>query len=172
MFGVNLIEHGNLHSVGCLARVAAVTQRYSDGRMDVVIEGTHRHRIVHIHEPETQKGYVVADIETISDDTGLTDPSLLSDCAQLYNQIVGLVYGTSEAAIDPEHLSTERPSFFMAPKSGLSTEQKQQLLELTNENDRLELLKDHLTVIVPSIRKAEFVQRIVRSDGYHRALEE
>jgi hypothetical protein len=59
----------------------------------------------------------------------------------------------------------------MAPKSGLSTDQKQRLLEASSENARLEQLHDHLAELLPMIHKAENMQRIVQSDGYLRAIQ-
>ncbi len=169
-FGVNLIEHGHLFPVGCLARVTTLTQKYSDGRMDIVIEGTDRFRLLNVHDGDHP--YVEGDVEVIVDEPIAIDPSLVSDCSGLYNQIIQLVYGNTEPLFQPEELGSHSPSFVMAPKSGLTNDQKQKLLEAGSENERLELLRDHLMQIVPTIRQAEHVQRIIRSDGYLKAIEE
>ena len=58
----------------------------------------------------------------------------------------------------------------MATKSGLSLEQKQELLEAPSEQVRLELLHKHLQELVPMMKRAESIQRIVQSDGYIKAL--
>jgi hypothetical protein len=58
----------------------------------------------------------------------------------------------------------------MAPKSGLSLEQKQELLEAPSEQARLELIYSHLQDLLPMIQRAEAVQRVVQSDGYIRAI--
>jgi hypothetical protein len=54
----------------------------------------------------------------------------------------------------------------MAQKAGLDLEQRQTILELRSERQRLEMLRDYLVVVVPRLRKFEEVERIVRSDGY------
>ena len=169
-FGINLVDHGHLHPVGCLAKVAEVTIEYDDGRMDVVIEGTGRYRVLDVNE--TARPYVVGEVEPIEDDNVPVDPTLVADCAALYHQIIDLVYGTDELALNLETIGDRSPSFLMAPKSGLTTDQKQHLLEMTTENQRLELLRDHLAEIVPTVRKAELIQRIVKSDGYLPSIED
>ena len=169
-FGINLVEHGHLHPVGCFATVAEVTEAYDDGRMDVIIEGTGRYRVLDVNE--TSRPYVVGEVEPIEDDLAPVDPTLITDCTELYNQIIDLVYGTDENIFDPESLGERSAAFLMAPKSGLTSEQKQHLLEMTSENQRLEILRDHLAEIVPTVRKAELIQRIVQSDGYLTAVED
>jgi len=169
-FGINLVDHGHLHPVGCFAMVAEVTEEYDDGRMDVLVEGSGRYRILDVNE--TSRPYVVGEVEPIEDDIVPVDPTLVADCASLYNQIIDLVYGTDENAFDAENIGERSPSFLMAPKSGLTSEQKQHLLEMTSENQRLEMLRDHLAEIVPTVRKAELIQRIVKSDGYLPAIED
>src|SRR5512135_1448489 len=45
-FGVNLMENGTTHEVGCTARIAQVLTRYNDGRMDIVVEGERRYALL------------------------------------------------------------------------------------------------------------------------------
>ena len=44
--------------------------------------------------------------------------------------------------------------------------QRQQLLEMTSENGRLRFVLNHLRKIKPMLREAEFVQMIIKNDGY------
>lgn len=163
-FGINLIESGELHPVGCMASVTEIRQRYSDGRLDIIVQGQQRYKVLNV--VETTKPYAVVQIELLVDEPIPTDTLLVDECTDLYNQIVDLVFGSNARTIAPIERTSPTPSFLMAPKSGLSTEQKQTLLELTSENDRLELLLSHLKDVVPTIRKAEQIQKIVQSDGY------
>ncbi len=164
IFGINLVEQGHMFPIGCAARVAAVTQKYEDGRMDIIAEGTHRYRLLGIREDD--KPYAIGETEDVLDDDVPIDSGLVEKCATMYNQIIDLVYGNGGPRFDPSTSFEMMPSFFMAPKSGLSTDQKQRLLETVTENDRLELILDHLNDIVPTVRQAELVQRVIRSDGY------
>jgi len=169
-FGINLVDKGHLYPIGCKARVEEVVQEYDDGRMDVVVLGTERYRIVELNE--ASRPYVVGDVEPIEDVATTIDTVLYVDCLSLYHQIIELVYGTEKYRIDANDLHGNSPSFLMAPKCGLNLDQKQHLLELTTENLRLEMLRDHLAGIVPTVRKAELTQRIIRSDGYLPAIDD
>ena len=138
--------------------------------MDIIVEGQSRYQILEVNE--TNQPYAVAEIEPIKDEIIPVDPTLVSDCTDLHNQVVRLVYGEDTDIFNPENLGDRAASYLLAPKAGLTFEQKQKLMELTNENTRLELLRDHLTEIVPTVRRAELVQRVIKSDGYLPATED
>jgi len=166
-FGINLIEDGHMHPVGCSVRIVDVTQRYPDGRIDVIVEGVERFRLLELKNNEHP--FAVGEVEILHDGELPVDPALLRSCLETYNTIVALVYGQSGPTIAHGELGP-RPSFEMAPKSGLSLEQKQELLEAPSEQARLELLHGHLQELLPMIKRAEAVQRVVQSDGYMRAI--
>ncbi len=166
-FGINLIEDGHMHPVGCSVRIVDVTQRYPDGRIDVIVEGVERFRLLELKNNEHP--FAVGEVEILHDEEQPADPALLRSVLESYNTIVALVYGQSGPTIAHGELGP-RPSFEMAPKSGLSLEQKQELLEAPSEQARLELLHEHLQELLPMIKRAEAVQRVVQSDGYMRAI--
>jgi Lon protease-like protein len=135
--------------------------------MDVVVEGVERFRLLELQT--TDKPFAVGEVEMLLDEEVAQDPVLLTSCLETYNTIVHLVYGATGPVLTHEELGP-RPSFEMAPKSGLSLEQKQALLEASSENARCEVLHAHLQELLPMITRAEAVQRVVQSDGYLRAV--
>jgi Lon protease-like protein len=166
-FGINLVEEGHMHPIGCAARVVEVTQSYPDGRMDVIVEGTRRFRLLQLKNDD--RPFATGEIEGLVDEEINVDQLLVDGCLEKYNLIVTLVYGATAPLLSRIDLGF-CPSFDMAPKAGLATEQKQRLIELTSENARLELLHEHFSDLLPMIRKAEAIQRVVQSDGYLRAI--
>ena len=115
-FGINLVDQGHLHQVGCLAKVKQVTEKYPDGRMDIIIQGTRRYRLIDVEEGK--EPYVVGHVEELEDEDIPVDPTLVTDCTDLHNQIVDLVYGNDEHHVHPEEIGDVPPSFLIAPKSG------------------------------------------------------
>lgn len=164
-FGINLIDNGQLHSIGCSALVVDIVEKYSDGRMDIVVEGVARYKVLDL--VPTDAPYTVANVEEYVDSSTEYDETLCSSVLETYNRIVGLVYGLAAPTLKAEELSGA-PSFDMAPKSGLSKMQRQMLLELRDENTRLTLLKSHYDDVMPSVDKADMIQRVVKNDGYLR----
>lgn len=164
-FGINLIEEGRLHPVGCSAIVVDVTEKHPDGRMDIVVEGLRRYRLLEIVPSEAL--YTVGNVEEYLDTTEGCDGPLLDEVLESYNRIVTMVYGLSAQTLALDDLS-ESPSFDMAPKSGLTPMQRQMLLEIQDENTRLILLREHYKDVMPAVTKADAIQRVIRNDGYLR----
>ncbi len=162
-FGIVSVENDFMNTVGVACRVRDVPQQFPDGRFDVIVEGIDRFSIRDVRDDMAP--YLVATIEPLEDSPTAIDDGLRREVATMYNTIADLVFGTASAHYEPDE-DDRLGSWVMAPKSGLEVAQKQQLLELRSENLRLEFLLRHLKGILPTIRKAEFVQRVIRNDGY------
>jgi len=164
-FGINLIEEGRLHPVGCSAIVVDVTEKHPDGRLDIVVEGLRRYRLLEIVPSESP--YTVGNVEEYLDTTDGCDQTLLEEVLASYNRIVTMVYGLAAQTLTVEDLSAA-PSFDMAPKAGLTPMQRQMLLEVQDENTRLVLLREHYKDVMPAVTKADAIHRVIRNDGYLR----
>ena len=164
-FGINLVESSKLFEVGCSASVVKITQRYPDGRFDVITQGEKRY---HLHNlSESSASYFVGSVEFFEDVVEEMNTDVFLECKKKYSQIIEAVYPDRiEQLTSPQSLSMEFPSFFMAQKSGLSLLQKQELLEMRSENERLKFLVEHLDGILPEIRQQENTHRIIKGDGY------
>lgn len=162
-FGVNLFEGGNLRSIGCSAVIAEANKTSTDASMLTVVEGRSRYTI--LDSMGSANHFTMSQVKLLPDVKTTTDPGLLNECVAMYNQVVSTVFGYSDS-FDIESLGARSAAYMMAPKCGLSNQQKQSLLEMDDENDRLLTLRNLLTETLPSIRKAETVRRLVMSDGY------
>jgi Lon protease-like protein len=162
-FGVVLVREQSFATVGCASGITSVMKTYDDGRMDILVEGRERFRVVEVHTAEAPYG--IADVEFFTDDEPIADPSLVRDTVDLYNDVVRIVYGGKVRELDPEAVMPG-VSFIMAQKAGLDIEQRQTVLELRSERDRLEMLRGYLVEVMPRLKKFEEVDRIVRCDGY------
>jgi Lon protease-like protein len=162
-FGIVLSREQSFATVGCAAGITAVLRTYDDGRMDILTEGRERFRIVEVRTAGTP--YAVAEVEFFTDDEPMADPSLVSETVGLYNQLVQIVYGERVKQLDTDAVAPG-VAFVMAQKAGLEVEQRQSILELRSERQRLEMLRQYLFGVLPRLKKFEEVERIVRSDGF------
>lgn len=166
-FGINYIDEGHMHPVGCAAKIVEVTTTYDDGRMDIIVEGMFRYSLIELEEADTP--FAVASIAHYLDNTDGIDQDLLESVLKSYNLIVTMVFGTQAPTFTLDDFD-ETPSYEMAPKCGFSNEQKQELMSLQSENKRLQVLKTHLDQLLPAMRRAEMIQQFVQRDGYIRAI--
>lgn len=63
---------------------------------------------------------------------------------------------------------SKRVSYVVAQNAGLNLEQKQELLELANEEERLAYLARHLEQIIPEVQLARDRARRIRSNGHFK----
>lgn len=168
-FGINLYDKDNLQRVGCTAEVQGIVRQYEDGRFDIVVQGGRRYILQSLDQ--RAKPYLLATVEYYDDYPGETlDLELYRTCAELFNEFVKRVYSKPEVLTLPVDripvFEGSMPSFFMAQKSGLRLLQKQVLLAFRRENDRLDLIRQHLAELLPRLDQAEEIERISRTDGY------
>jgi ATP-dependent Lon protease len=162
-FGVVMTKGEDLSEIGCSAAVTSVLQMYEDGRMDVLVEGRRRFRIQQVDSTRAQ--YLMGSVTFLGDRGELPDAARFTETVQMYNQLVELVYAGKVKVLDAETVVPDL-SFVMAQKAGMDLDQRQELLELETEEERLALLHEYLTAVLPRLKKLEEVDRIIRSDGY------
>ncbi|MEJ5244303.1 MAG: LON peptidase substrate-binding domain-containing protein [Bacteroidota bacterium] len=163
-FVINLSYNEKLYDIGCMVLIADIMQKYEDGRMDILVVGTHRVKIKNFISGE--KPYYLANVEILSDINNSIDSEKLKNVVEMFNNITNKLKNPEIKPIIFEELNKENPSFQIAPKAGLTIEQKQKLMEIRSENERLNFLEKHLGVIDKIIDEAEIVNTIIKNDGY------
>jgi len=164
VFGVNLTISSKIQNVGCTARVTKLLHKYPDGSMDIIVKGISRYHLIDYKRGIRQ--YLTGDIQYDEDNREYPKSDLLNGCIEIYNMIADEVKSMKIDKIDTNQLFTKTPSYFIAQKAGLTSEQKYKLLESDSENDRLKYLLDHLKRIEPVLRESEYINQIIKYDGY------
>lgn len=163
-FGINLVNSSKMSEIGCTAEVTDVLKRYNDGKMDIVVMGKERYKLNTFTDGATP--YYLAEVNYFDDENFDINQRLLHDTVELFNEISKHIKSVEISPIKMLDLNTKYPSFFIAQKSGLMPYQKQDLLELLDENKRLEYLGEHLRKLLPVIKDAESLEKIIKYDGY------
>ena len=96
------------------------------------------------------------------------DKSLADEAISLFNELCEVAYKGTIDALDASmwQAADKLPSFAIAQKSGLEADQRQALLSITSENERLSILKNFLTQLLPRVKEIETVNDLIRNDGY------
>jgi ATP-dependent Lon protease len=167
IFGINFVEDSSMHSIGCAARISEVTKKYKDGELDIVTEGVRRYEIVKLEQSNPSE-LSYATIKWIDDVSELRDSELTRETIELFNELCEVAY---KGSVDPLDLTVwtgddKLPSYAIAQKSGLSPEQRQSMLTIRSENERLTILKNHLQDLLPKVEEAEQVHKLISNDGY------
>lgn len=163
-FGVNYVQDTKMYDVGCTAKLHKVVNEYEDGKYDVIVKGEERYYLEKFIEGENT--YYTGDVRLFNDGNEYIDPNLAIECLEQFNEMVSNVNIANIGKIQMSESSNKHLSFLIAQKAGFSGLQKQELLEMTSESKRLIFIKNHLKNLLPNLKKAEQIERIILNDGY------
>ncbi len=166
-FGINFVEGDRLHAVGCSAKVVEVVERHPDGEIDIVTEGVERYEVLEF-EQNGPGELSFATVRWLNDEPEVRDNDLAGKTIHLFNELAEIAY---KGVIDPLdeaiwNAEDRFPSFKIAQKSGLEAPQRQALLSITSENERLALLHKFLAQLLPKVQELETIHTLIRNDGY------
>ncbi len=162
-FGMTLVTDKGMAHTGCSAAVAEVTREYPDGRLDIVAQGRRRFRVLSCDPARAP--YLTGTVEYIDDAVEEQDRNLAGETIALFNRLVEIAF---KGRVSPIGLSDANLplSYLMAQKAGLDLSDRQHLLEEVSENARLLFLRKHFKELIPRLKKAEEIERVLRGDGY------
>ena len=143
-FGLLLGDDEGLREIGTRAAVVEVVDRFPDGRMNVVVEGRERFRLVGL---TGGRSFATGDVEPIADETSVSAQEDRDGVLEIYRKLAELV----EAEVDEPDPHSELLSFEIAARVDFGAPRKQALLELTSEGQRLEVVKDLLRQAIEGI---------------------
>jgi Lon protease-like protein len=136
-FGLVFADERGLREIGTLAAVAEVLERFPDGRLNVLIEGRQRFRLV---ELTRGRSFQTAEIEHVGDHE---DPPAEDDVARALEQFARLKEITESEVDDPDP-DAGFLSFQLASRVDFGAEVKQQLLEQRSEARRMHVVSELL----------------------------
>ncbi len=152
-FGLVYADEDGVRDIGTRAAVTEVLDRFEDGRLNIVVEGRERFRLVELTEG---RSFQTARVEPVEDEAGLADPSDTEHALELFHRLVEL----TGAEVDEPRLEAEQLSFELAGRFELAPGLKQQLLQLTSERERMHLLAELLAGAATAVeREREIAER-------------
>lgn len=156
-FGIIWLSDDGLKEVGCSARVSKVLERFEDGRMNVLVEGTTPFRLLRRID---DLPYPAGDVEPLSDD----DADAADAAEAVRRRYADLVAEVTDERPEPEALA-ELDAYGMAATLDVALGAKQMLLELRSERDRLEQLEGLFAEALGRIRHAERAAERAQGNG-------
>ena len=158
-FGIVWLSDDGLKDIGCSARIDRVLERFDDGRLNILVEGTAPFRLVRRIE---DLPYPAGDIQPLADDP--EDPDDARAIAAARGRYADLVAEVTDERPDEDTLA-QLDAYGMAATLDVGLDAKQQLLELRTERARLEQLDDLFGEALGRIRHAERAAERARGNG-------
>jgi Lon protease-like protein len=158
-FGIVWLADDGLRDIGCSARIDRVLERFEDGRLNVLVEGTNPFRLVRRID---DLPYPAGDVQPLADDP--EDPNDARAIAAARERYADLVAEVTDERPDAETLA-KLDAYGMAATLDVGLEAKQALLELRTERARLEQLDTLFGEALGRIRHAERAAERAQGNG-------
>ncbi len=147
--------------IGCEARVTEVTERFDDGRLNIVVTGERPFRVLDRFEAAEYPAGEVEPVATPAD----TDEAEGSDSAaaarDAFAELVRRVGGE-----EPDRSELEAfDSYGIAARVELPAETKQELLELRSEPERMTVLAEALQMLIKTLARSREIAERARMNG-------
>ncbi len=162
-FGMVLADESGTRQVGCTARIVELVQRYEDGRLVILVEGSRRFRLKNIL---TGEPYYVGEVEYLEDEPEEDVTSLAEECVALLERVIeAATEGSVGIEIEPPYRNL---SFAIAGRIEFDLETRQQILELPTEKERLEKVKKLLAEAAGRLERERQLRKIAEKNGHLR----
>jgi Lon protease-like protein len=116
--------------------VAAILERFDDGRLNIVVEGGTRFLVERLTQG---RSFMTAEVSDVDDESVTVEEETRIDAAGAFRALAALAGAETEIDEDAPELS-----FRLAAQVELAPDAKQSLLESRSEQERLELVAELL----------------------------
>jgi Lon protease-like protein len=129
-FGLLYADEGGVRDTGTRARVAAILERFDDGRLNILVVGGSRFVVERLTEG---RSFMTAEVEDVEDEPDDVDADARVAAAGAFRALAALAGAETEVDEDSPQLSFE-----LAAQVELAADEKQFLVESRSEQERLE----------------------------------
>jgi Lon protease-like protein len=158
-FGIVWLSDEGLKDIGCSARIERVLERFEDGRLDILVEGSSPFRLL---KRIDDLPYPAGDVQPLADDPDDPDDARAIEAAR--KRYADLVAEVTDERPSDETLA-QLDAYGMAATLDVGLAAKQMLLELRTEHARLEQLDALFGEALGRIRHAERAAERAQGNG-------
>ena len=159
-FGLVYADEEGVRSIGTRARVTGVLERFDDGRLNIVVEGGERFRLV---ELTNGRAFDIGEVEPVEDEDVEAEPADADRALALFRRVAELA---EAEATEPE--PSRQLSYEIAARIELPVELKQELLESRSEPQRLHRLSQALDGIAELLQQQKQLRDLSSQNGHKR----
>jgi ATP-dependent Lon protease len=157
-FGIVYADEDGFRQIGTLATVTEVTQRFDDGRLNILVDGGERFRLLELTEGRT---FVTGRVEPVDDQHDPAEPADIERALTLFARLVEL----TSSDVEPPAAETPNLSFAIAGCFDFSPDLKQELLDESSERVRLVRLCELLTIGAETVERQQEIASRAQTNG-------
>ena len=161
-FGIVLSEDDAVREIGCTAAVIDVLEELEDGRLNILVEGRRRFRLLDLVEPDDpETEYVSGTVVFVDDEPSDMPAPLQRRALDVFRRMLVLMDVET-----PREPGGDGPlSYRIAAAVDFGTALKQELLESVSEEQRLETLIAVMQTLLPRLELRRQREEAIRGNG-------
>jgi ATP-dependent Lon protease len=149
---------GAVHEVGTRTRVADVLEVLQDGRMNIIVEGGARFRLL---ELTTGRTFTTGIVEPLVDEDDPADEVDLERVLELFRELAAL----AESDVDTPDSSSPTFDWEISARVDFGVEPKQELLAMTSPRRRMARLVEVLETSLEALRAEQALRERAGRNG-------
>ena len=149
---------GAVHEIGTRAAVLEVLEVLDDGRLNVVVEGRDRFRLL---ELTSERSFKTAVVEPVVDEPEPPDPAAAERALELFRELAKI----AESDVDVPTADSELLDFELAARVDFGTDAKQELLASTSPRARMTRLVELLELSIEAIHRERQLRELAGRNG-------
>ena len=149
---------GAVHEIGTRAAVIEVLEELDDGRLNIVVEGRERFRLLELTDGRSFKTAVV---EPVVDEAEAPDPADTERSLELFRELAKV----AESDVDVPAPDSQLLDFELAARVDFGTDAKQELLASTSPRTRMARLVELLEVSIEALRRERQLRELAGRNG-------
>jgi Lon protease-like protein len=149
---------GAVHEVGTNAIVSQVLEVLEDGRMNVVVEGGTRFRLL---ELTSGRSFATGLVEPFADSDEPAEPDDVERALEAFRELAE----AAESDVDVPDASSPQLDFELAARVDFAVESKQELLATISPRERMKKLIDFLETALDAVRLEQTLRERAAQNG-------
>ena len=152
-------DEGGARRIGCEARVTEVTERFDDGRLNIIVTGERPFSVLDRYEGS---GYPAGEVEAVeASGPADEDAAVGVEARDAFAELVRRVGADAPERDELDALD----AYGLAGRVELPAETKQRLLELRSEPERMRVLATALGTLVDTVARSREIADRARMNG-------
>jgi uncharacterized protein len=158
-FGIAFVAENELCEIGCAVAIERVLKQYQNGESDIMVMGIYRFRITNVTD---ERPFLMADIVPFHEPLRTLNRPNRERLISQHIKYLELTEKTLQLSI---YESTKLVSYVVAAQLPLSNPEKQALLQIPEENERVNFLTDYLATLLPDVEAKTQLKKRAQGDG-------
>jgi Lon protease-like protein len=160
-FGMLLALPNGMAGTGCTAEILEVTNRYEDGRCDILTIGREPFRVIELFSDEP---LMRGEVDFLEDRAAPVNPRISRELVELYETCHTLIF--DDYPRDLDDTGEAMMSYRIAAKLPMDLLWKQRILELRCEAERQERLVAYLREWAPHLQRVDVLRSRAAGNGH------